>query len=142
MLAIRFALFASLGAIALWGLFSLLDNLKEPELLRSPRAVVLKGCDPIESPEAATLCAALRCQKLLLDSKAVPLSTRFQVEHERAADDLRLVTGQALAADSSDVHFFACTVERDANVIAKLFTRGEVAALLSQDGDWNLESDQ
>jgi hypothetical protein len=141
-LAIRFALFASLGAIALWGLFSLLDNLKEPELLRSPRAVVLKGCDPAESPEAATLCAALRCQKLLLDSKTVPLSTRFQVEHERAADDLRLVTGQALAADSSDVQFFACTVERDVNAIAKLFTREEVASLLSQDGDWNLESDQ
>jgi hypothetical protein len=140
-LAIRFALFASLGAIALWGLFSLLDNLKEPELLRSAHAVVLKGCDPIESPEAATLCAALRCQKQLLDSKAVPLSTRFQVDDERATDTVRLVTGQALAADSSEVQFFACTIERDVDVIAKLSTREEVAALRSQDGGWTLESD-
>lgn len=142
MLALRFALFASLGAIALWGLFSLLDNLKEPELLRSPRKIVLKGCDSIESPEIQSTCASLRCQKALLDSKAVPLSTRFQIGEERAADSVRLVTGQAIAADSSEVKFFACTVEREVNVTAKVLSREEVAALLTEDGTWVLEPDQ
>lgn len=140
MLALRFALFASLGAIALWGLFSLLDNLKEPELLRSPRAVVLKGCDPAESDEARTLCAALRCQKTLLDSKTVPLRTRFEVDAERMKDATRLITGRARTDDSSGDQPFACTVTHEVNVTAKLSTREELDTLLDQDGGWSLES--
>lgn len=141
MLALRFALFASLGAIALWGLFSLLGNLKEPELLRSARATVLKGCESPESPEFVAKCAALRCQKALLDAKAVPLSTRFQIDidDERVAGDLRLVTGQGRAQDAADSLFFACTLQREANVRAKVLTREEVIELVAQEGDWSLE---
>ncbi len=139
MLALRFALFASLGAIALWGLFSLLDNLKEPELLRSARATVLKGCESPESPEVVAKCAALRCQKALLDTKAVPLSTRFQIDDERVAGELRLVTGQGRAHDAADPLFFACTLQREANVLAKVLTREEVIELVAQEGDWSLE---
>lgn len=140
MLALRFALFASLGAIALWGLFSLLDNLKEPELLRSPRATVLKGCESPESPEVQTKCAALRCQKALLDTKAVPRSTRFQIDDQRIKDELHLVTGKGRAQDAAEALYFACTVQHESNVIAKVLNREEVVALLAQDGDWNLES--
>ena len=138
-LAIRFALFASLGAIALWGLFSLLDNLKEPELLRSARATVLKGCESPESPEIESKCAALRCQKALLDTKAVPLSTRFQIDHERVAGETRLVTGQGRAQDAPEALFFACTLQREANVVAKVLTREEVIELADQEGEWSLE---
>lgn len=140
MLALRFALFGSLGAIALWGLFSLLDNLKEPELLRSTRAIVLKGCDPVESDEARALCAALRCQKALLESKSVPLSTRFDVEVQRASESTRLIAGRARATDSAPDELFACTVADDTNVTAKLTTRDELDVLLAQDGGWILES--
>ena len=144
MLALRFALFASLGAIALWGLFSLLDNLKEPELLRSARATVLKGCEAPEapevlSPEIVSRCAALRCQKALLDAKAVPLSTRFQIDEERVAGERRLVTGQGRAQDAPEALFFACTLQREANVVAKVLTREEVIELAAQDGGWSLE---
>lgn len=73
MLSLRLAIFAALSAVALWGLFSLLDTLREPELLRSPRAVVVKGCDPIESEQAARLCPQLFCQKSLLDARALQI---------------------------------------------------------------------
>jgi hypothetical protein len=141
-LPFRFALFAALGAIALLGLFSLLDNLKEPELLRSSRAVILKGCDSVESDEARNLCAALRCQKALLDSKASPLRTRFQVEGERTAGEIRLITGTARTDGASTGQLFACVVEREIDVIAKLITRDELDALLDQERDWILEPAQ
>jgi hypothetical protein len=141
-LPFRFALFAALGAIALWGLFSLLDNLKKPELLRSAQAVVLKGCDPVESDEARNLCAALRCQKALLDSKASPLRTRFQVEAERTHGEIRLITGTARPDAASAGQLFACVVEREVKVTAKLITPDELDALLSQESDWILGSAQ
>ena len=72
MLSLRLVIFAALFGVALWGLFSLLDNLREPELLRSAKAIVVKGCDPIESAEAQQLCPQLFCQKFLLDGRAVP----------------------------------------------------------------------
>ena len=37
MLSLRLAIFAASVGIALWALFSLLDNLREPELLRSDK---------------------------------------------------------------------------------------------------------
>src|SRR5687767_14281880 len=79
MLSIRLAVFTAIAAVCLWGLFSLLDTLREPGLLRTAKAVVVKGCD---TPEAQTLerCAQLRCQKNLLDQKRAPLRTDFEMQ--------------------------------------------------------------
>jgi hypothetical protein len=79
MLPFRSMLITLTAGVFLWGLFSLLDNLQKPELLRSTKAIVVKGCDPMESDEAMRLCPELFCQKALLDGKYVPISTRFQV---------------------------------------------------------------
>ena len=112
MLSFRLILFTVTAGVCLWGLFALLDNLREPELMRSPQAVVVKGCDPIESEEAAKLCPQLLCQKALLESKQVPMSTRFQAmaEETRSGDDgqLRHVisgTARSGAPSSAEVRF-------------------------------------
>ena len=79
MLSLRLAIFAALFGIALWGLFALLGNLREPELLRSERAIFVKGCEPMESAQARSVCPQLFCQKFLLDQRAVPLRSVFKV---------------------------------------------------------------
>ena len=79
MLSLRLTIFAALFGIALWGLFSLLDTLREPELLRSEKSIVVKGCDPMDSAEAQQLCPQLFCQKFLLDGRGVPLRSVFKV---------------------------------------------------------------
>jgi hypothetical protein len=138
-LALRFALVGSLGAIALWGLFSLLDNLKEPELLRSDRAVVLKGCDPIETHEAKQRCPALRCQKALLDAKLVPLRAALELQDERVSASERLVVGSA-TSDSQARQQFGCVLRADQVLSVALLSKAEIDELLTQDGQWQLDS--
>jgi hypothetical protein len=78
-LSLRLAIFAALFGIALWGLFALLGNLREPELLRSGKAILVKGCEPMESEQARSVCPQLFCQKSLLEQRAVPLRSVFKV---------------------------------------------------------------
>ncbi len=47
MLPLRLAIFAGVFGIAFAGLFWLLGNLEEPELLRSKKAVVVKAALPL-----------------------------------------------------------------------------------------------
>ena len=137
MLALRFALVGALGAIALWGLFSLLDNLKEPELLRSARAVVLKGCDPMETEEARNQCPGLRCQKALLDAKLVPLRARLKLQAERVSDGERLVVGIA-TSESPSPQEFACVIQGDHVTSVRLLSSEDIDELLTQEGGWEL----
>ena len=104
MLSFRLALVIAIAAVCLWGLFSLLDTLNEPGLLRTEKAVVLKGCDAAESqPELR--CAQLRCQKSLLDQKRVPLRAGFQMQPTPAG----WVGGRALEPGKQTVlGYFAC----------------------------------
>lgn len=139
MLALRFALVGSLGAIALWGLFSLLDNLKEPGLLRSDRAVVLKGCDPMETQEAKQRCPGLRCQKALLDARLVPLLTTLEMQDERASANDRLVVGSAIF-QAQPAQEFACVLKGDQVTSVQLVSSAEIEELLAQDGDWELDT--
>ena len=139
MLALRFALVGSLGAIALWGLFSLLDNLKEPELLRSERALVLKGCDPMETQEAKQRCPGLRCQKALLEAKLVPLRATLEVQDERVSANDRLVIGSAIL-ESQPAQEFACVLGGDRVRSVQLLSSAEIDELLAQDGEWELDS--
>lgn len=95
MLPLRLAIFAGVFGIALSGLFWLLGNLQEPELLRSKKAVVVKGCDPIDGEDAARICPRLFCQKHLLDTKVFELRYRFDVTVDERSGSEHLIGGTA-----------------------------------------------
>lgn len=138
MLSLRLILFSAGAAICLWGLFYLLENLKQPELLRSTRAVIVKGCAPAESEEAAVLCPQLHCQKALLDAKEFPLRTRFVVSLDRssAPDTAHLIAGTL--KDNETDFGFACLMNENIVVARRRLKAGELAALAMQSGDWKL----
>ena len=115
MLPLRLAIFAGVFGIALSGLFWLLGNLQEPELLRSKKAVIVKGCDPIEDRDAARICPRLFCQKHLLDTKVFELRYRFDVTVDERFEREHLIGGTArpFVAKPGDgpVRSFACVLE-------------------------------
>lgn len=121
MLPLRLGIFAAVFGIVLSGLFWLLGNLSEPELLRSKKAVVVKGCDPVESEDAARVCPQLFCQKYLLDTKAVALRYRFEVTVDQRSAMEHLIGGVAkpfVASEGNHPHlYFACMLE-DGKVVA------------------------
>ena len=139
MLSLRLIIFALVGGVALWALFSLLDNLREPELLRSAKAVVVKGCDPIETDEAIQACPALFCQKALLDARAVPPRSKFTVTADKRAHERQLVTGTATTDAAGTAATFACVLERNKVVSARLVDGEQMNALASQDDGWTIE---
>jgi hypothetical protein len=136
-LSLRLAIFAGLSAVALWGLFSLLENLREPELLRSTKAVIVKGCDPIESDDARRLCPQLFCQKALLDARAFPLKATFAITVDRRDGERQLVGGDVHADAATNQ--FACVIERNKVLNARVVAPSELAALMTQPGGWMLD---
>lgn len=141
MLSLRLGVFAGLTAVALWGLFTLLENLREPELLRSSKAVIVKGCDPIESDEAQRLCPQLFCQKALLDARTFPLRTTFETTVDLKAEDRHLVGGlaQAGAAPAGE---FACIIQGEKIVSARALEAGRLAPLTAQPDTWSLDDER
>jgi hypothetical protein len=142
MLPLRLAIFAAVFGIALSGLFWLLGNLSEPELLRSKKAVVVKGCDPIEGEDAARLCPQLFCQKYLLDTKAVALRYRFEVTVDQRSGAQHLIGGTAKPfiagkANYPDLHF-ACALENGKVVTGRTLDDAELKALAA--GEQSLTS--
>lgn len=133
MLPLRLAIFAAVFGIALSGLFWLLGNLSEPELLRSKRAVVVKGCDPIEGETAARLCPQLFCQKYLLDTKAVELRYRFQVTVDRRSGSEHLIGGVARPFVAGQGNYpdvnFVCLLESQQVVAGRLVSASELTTL-------------
>lgn len=139
MLSLRLAIFAALFGIALWGLFALLGNLREPELLRSAKSVIVKGCEPMESAQARTLCPQLFCQKFLLEARGVPRRSVFKVTVDTRAGAEHLIGGvvQTGAADSDQR--FACILH-DRNVTKGELIDGEqLETLAAQPESWSLE---
>ncbi len=107
MLPIRLGIFTGVAALCLWGLFSLLDSLKEPGLLRTEKATVVKGCDSLDSEEAREMCPALFCQKALLDAGSVPLRATFRMEIDAPVEDGgRLLAG--VARTDGEARYFFC----------------------------------
>jgi hypothetical protein len=137
MLSIRFAVIAAICGVALWGLFALLDNLREPKLLRSKQAVVVKGCEPMESAEAVRSCPPLFCQKFLLDQRALPRDARFEMTVDVPGGQRRLVGGRALAGQAEQR--FACIVEGTKVVAGRIIDAAQLDALAGQTGDWAFE---
>lgn len=138
MLSLRLVVFAALSGIALWGLFSLLENLREPELLRSQKSIVVKGCDPIESAQAKQLCPQLFCQKHLLQRGGLPLRSVFKVTIDTRAGSEQLIGGvvQTGAADSEQR--FACILRDDKVASAQVVEGAHLEALAAQPANWSL----
>jgi len=134
MLPLRLAIFAAIFGIALAGLFWLLGNLSEPELLRSKKAVIVKGCDPIESEDAARLCPQLYCQKFLLDTRAVELRYRFDVTVDKRAGAEHLIGGVARpyieSKNKPNPHVsFACVLDGDKVMAGRALQPAQLQAL-------------
>ena len=133
MLPLRLAIFAGVFGIALSGLFWLLGNLGEPELLRSKKAVVVKGCDSIENEDAARVCPQLYCQKHLLDTKAFELRYRFDVTVDKRSGSEHFIGGSAVpyVAKPGDgpARSFACVLRGGRVVESRAVSGSELVEL-------------
>ena len=113
MLSLRLVIFAAVSGIALWGLFSLLDTLREPGLLRSAKAIAVKGCEPMESEQARQLCPQLFCQKFLLEKRGLPLRSIFKVTVDKRAGREQLIGGVLQTGAAGSEQRFACVLHDD-----------------------------
>ena len=134
----RLVIFAAISGIALWGLFSLLDNLREPELLRTAKVIVVKGCEPMESAQARQLCPQLFCQKFLLEGRRLPLRSMFKVTVDTTAGSEHLIGGivQNGAADSDQR--FACILRDQKVTSGEILDGAHLEALAAQPSNWTL----
>jgi hypothetical protein len=95
MLSLRMIIFAGIAGICLWGLFSLLDTLKEPALLRTAQGIAVKGCGTLDEHDAAPkLCPAFLCQKALVDRKIVTLEDRVEIIGDTTDGADRVIAGR------------------------------------------------
>lgn len=132
MLPLRLAIVAGIFGVALTGLFQLLDNLSEPELLRSKKAIIVKGCNPIEGEDATRLCPQLFCQKFLLDSRAVELRARFEVTVDERVGNEWVIGGVAKTPQAAEN--FACLLENAKVSAGRVLSSEEFEQLAQQPG--------
>jgi hypothetical protein len=137
-LSLRLVIFAALSGIALWGLFSLLDNLREPELLRSAKAIIVKGCDPIESAQAQQVCPQLYCQKFLLERRGLPLRSVFNVTVDTKAGNEHLIGGVVQTGSADTDQRFACLLRDHKIADGQIVEGARLEALAAQPANWSL----
>jgi hypothetical protein len=137
-LSLRLVIFAALFGIALWGLFSLLDNLREPELLRSTKAVVVKGCDPIETAQARQLCPQLFCQKFLLEKRGLPLRSVFNVTVDAKSGSEQLIGGVVKTGAADSDQRFACLLRGQKVADGQIVEGAYLEELAAQPANWTL----
>jgi hypothetical protein len=107
MLSLRMIIFAGIAGICLWGLFSLLDNLREPGLIRTAQGIAVKGCASLdEHPDAAKLCPAFLCQKALVDRKLARVEDRIEIAQDTGVGAQRTLTGRFV----DDERRFTCLI--------------------------------
>jgi hypothetical protein len=107
MLSLRMIIVGGIAGICLWGLFQLLDNLKEPGLLRTTKSVAVKGCASLDDhKDAARLCPQFLCEKVLIDRKLVPLDAQFTVSIDKTSEGQRIIGGHITSTGQA----FECTV--------------------------------
>jgi hypothetical protein len=138
-LSLRLVIFAALFGIALWGLFSLLDTLREPQLLRSDKSIVVKGCETLESAQAQTLCPQLLCQKFLLEGRSVPLRSVFKVTVDTRAGNEHLIGGLVQSGSADSDRRFACILHDRKVAAAQLVDGTHLEALAAQPASWSLQ---
>jgi hypothetical protein len=137
-LSLRLVIFAALSGIALWGLFSLLDTLREPELLRSTKAIVVKGCDPLESAQAQQLCPRLFCQKFLLEKRGLPLRSVFNVTVDARSGSERLIGGVVQTGSADTDQRFACLLREHKVAEGQIVEGAHLEALAAEPANWSL----
>jgi hypothetical protein len=137
-LPLRLVIFGALFGIALWGLFSLLENLREPELLRSTKAIVVKGCDPIESTQAERLCPQLFCQKFLLEKRGLALRSVFNVTVDTRAGNEHLIGGVVQTGSADTDQRFACLLRDHKIADGRIVEGAHLEALAAQPANWSL----
>lgn len=139
MLSLRLAIFAALSGIALWGLFSLLDTLREPQLLRSEKSIIVKGCEPMESAQTQNLCPQLFCQKFLLEGRRVPLRSMFKVTVDTRAGNQHLIGGVVRTGTADGDQRFACVLHGHKVTAGQLVDGARLEALAAQPASWSLQ---
>jgi len=140
MLPLRLAIFAGVFGIALSGLFWLLGNLDEPELLRSKKAVIVKGCDSLSEENAARVCPQLFCQKHLLDTRAFELRYRFTVTFDQRSGPEHLIGGTARpfvtkAGEVVSERSFLCVLESGRVVESRSLSADELAEVVASSSE-------
>jgi hypothetical protein len=138
-LPLRLAIFAALFGIALWGLFSLLENLREPQLLRSEKSILVKGCEPMESEQAQRLCPQLFCQKFLLDGRSLPLRSVFKVTVDSKAGAEHLIGGVVRTGAADSDQRFACILHGRKVAAGRVVDGHHLDALAAQPANWSLD---
>ena len=112
-------IFAGIGGICLWGLFSLVENLKEPALLRTTKGVAVKGCATLDAHEdAPKLCPAFLCQKALVDRKLATPENKAEITADEAQGADRLIQGRLIETNEQFECVVAGVVVRTAELIA------------------------
>jgi hypothetical protein len=120
MLSLRMIIVAGLAGIAFWGLFQLLGNLQEPGLLRTAKAVAVKGCGSVdEHKDAARLCPQFLCQKALIDRKLASLDSRFDMVQDDGPHPQSVVRGTIVGTGQS----FECSLAELKVTDAKIIER-------------------
>jgi hypothetical protein len=100
-------IFAGLAGICLWGLFNLLDNLKQPGLLRTQNSVAVKGCAALDAhKDSPRVCPQLLCQKTLIDRKLLGLDDRIEIVSDNSDQGGRIIDIRSITTDQH----FACVV--------------------------------
>ena len=140
MLSFRFVIVTAVAGVSLWGLFSLLDTLREPALLRAEKTTVIKGCEMLDSEETRAVCPQLFCQKAVIEAKLVSYKTRFAVTVDKEdGAGTRLIGGHAGNNPStSPTAHFACLFDDSKIVDVELVDSAELDDLAAQSGDWSL----
>jgi hypothetical protein len=138
-LSLRLAIFAALFGIALWGLFELLDTLHEPRLLRSAKAIVVNGCESLDSTQTLDLCPQLFCQKFLLEGRSVPLRSVFKVTVDTRSANEHLIGGLVQTGPADSDRRFACVLRDDKVTAGQLIDGAHLEALAAQPASWSLQ---
>lgn len=140
MLSFRFVIVTAVAGVSLWGLFSLLDTLREPALLRAEKSTVIKGCEVLDSEETRAVCPQLFCQKAVIEARLVSYKTRFAVTVDQEdGEGMRLIGGNAgINPSTKPTAHFACLVDAAKVVAVNLVERAELEELAEQPGDWSL----
>ena len=124
MLSIRMIVFAGIAGICLWGLFTLLDNLKEPALLRTAQGIAVKGCSTLDAhADAPKRCPGFLCQKALVDRRLMTLEDRVEITLESTQGADRIIAGTLVGKGQP----FECVV-RDVTVTKALLVEPAPAA--------------
>ena len=137
MLSFRLILTIAAAGIALWGLFSLLENLNEPALLRSADRAAVKGCATLDSEATQQQCPPLLCQKALFDAKSFSQHSTLRITADTTRGAERLVAVSASESAGAPAAQFVCIMQRDKVLLSRRASDEEIQRALAAGSDWS-----